>query len=290
VGGFEHIYPYDEENVFFPLERGFMHFNPKRYGSLDTLFHVHLEEVKQGDSMMVFGGWNSKDWKKPKFKDYQNAFTFKYGATDYSNLNIIEFQYLLKGLDEDWSVWTTKNLKEYTALPYGKYNFQVKARNANGQVSEIRSFEFEIMPPWYATITAKVIYFLFGIGSLLSLILIPRRKFEQEKAILVQEQEKTLQETTQVYQKIVAKNEAEINELQQEKLKAEIQFKNQELATTTMHLVQKGELLNKLKDNLNNMLKNTSDPKMKKEIRSTIQLLNQDAQLDKDWEQFAQYF
>jgi DNA-binding CsgD family transcriptional regulator len=205
-------------------------------------------------------------------------------------LNIIEFQYLLKGLDEDWSVWTTKNLKEYTALPYGKYNFQVKARNANGQVSEIRSFEFEIMPPWYATITAKVIYFLFGIGSLLSLILIPRRKFEQEKAILVQEQEKTLQETTQVYQKIVAKNEAEINELQQEKLKAEIQFKNQELATTTMHLVQKGELLNKLKDNLNNMLKNTSDPKMKKEIRSTIQLLNQDAQLDKDWEQFAQYF
>lgn len=290
VGGFEYIYPFDDENVFFPLEQGFMHFNPKKYGEVDSLFHVHLEEVIQGDSTVIFGGWNSKEWVKPKFQPHQNAFTFKYNATDYSDFNVIEFQYLLKGLDEDWSVWTTKNLKEYTALPYGKYEFQVKARNALGQISEIRTFDFEILPPWYATITAKVIYFLIGLSLLLGLILIPRRKFEQEKAILVQEQEKTLQETTQVYQKIVEKNQAEINELQQQKLKSEIQFKTQELATTTMHLVQKGELLNKLKDNLNNMLKNTNDPKMKKEIRSTIQLLSQDAQLDKDWEQFAQYF
>ena len=135
-----------------------------------------------------------------------------------------------------------------------------------------------------------IIYTILIIATLVGLIWIPQRRFESERALLKQEQEKTLQETTQEYQKIVAQNQAEISQLQQEKLKNEIQFKNQELATTTMHLVQKGELLNKLKENLNKMLGTTNDPKLKKEIRSTIQLLTQNAQLEKDWEQFAQYF
>ena len=107
---------------------------------------------------------------------------------------------------------------------------------------------------------------------------------------MVEEQEKTLQEKVAEHQKILAKSEAEISQLQKEKLQAEIQFKNQELATTTMHLVQKGEFLLKLKEELNKILNATNEPKTKKDIRKTIKLLNANAELDKEWEQFAQYF
>lgn len=290
VGGFEHIYPYDDENVFFPLERGFIHFNPKKYGISDTLFHVHLQQVSLGDSTVVFGGWQSEYWKKPLFKYFQNSFTFTYAASDFSDFHETEFQYLLEGLDDDWSTWTTKTLKEYTNLNYGAYVFKIRAKNANGQVTEIKKFEFEIAPPWYASRTAKVIYILIVFGMLFSLIFIPRQKYEQEKAILKQEQEKTLQEKAAEHQKVVAQNEAAISKLQREKLKTEIQFKNQELATTTMHLVQKGEFLLKLKEELNKILNETSEPKTKKHIRKTIKLLTENAQLDEDWQQFAQYF
>ena len=37
LAGFEKIYPYDDENVFIPLENGFMHFNPKKEIALDTI-------------------------------------------------------------------------------------------------------------------------------------------------------------------------------------------------------------------------------------------------------------
>ncbi|MGB1121690.1 MAG: helix-turn-helix transcriptional regulator, partial [Saprospiraceae bacterium] len=81
-----------------------------------------------------------------------------------------------------------------------------------------------------------------------------------------------------------------ISKLQRDKLESEIRFKNQELAITTMNLVQKGEFLLKLKEELNKILNDTNEPKTKKAIRKTIKLLNQNAELDKDWEQFAQHF
>jgi ligand-binding sensor domain-containing protein/DNA-binding CsgD family transcriptional regulator len=290
VGGFELIYPFDKENVFFPLERGFMHFNPKKYYQEDTRFNVHLRHVMLGDSNIIFGGWLGDAWQVPKFKAYQNSFVFTYGASDYSNLQQTTYQYYLEGLEKQWSYWTTKTVKEYTNLNPGTYTFKIRAKNANGQVSEIRSFEFVIAPPWYSSLAARVLYLVIGIAFLIGLIFIPRRQFEQEKAILKEAQEKTLQEKAAEHQKILRRNEAEISKLQRDKLESEIQFKNQELAITTMNLVQKGEFLLKLKEELTKILNDTREPKTKKDIRRTIKLLNQNAELDRDWEQFAQHF
>jgi DNA-binding CsgD family transcriptional regulator len=57
-----------------------------------------------------------------------------------------------------------------------------------------------------------------------------------------------------------------------------------------MNLVQKGEFLNKLKEELDKILDESNEPKVKSNIRKTIKLLNENAQLDEDWEQFSQYF
>ena len=290
VGGFELIYPYDDENVFFPLERGFMHFNPKKYNKKDSHFNVHLKQITLGDSSIIFGGWLTDKWEVPEFTVYQNSFIFTYAASDFSNLQNTTYRYYLDGLEKDWSHWTSKTIKEYTNLNPGSYTFKIKAKNATGQETSIKTFEFVISPPWYSSLLAKVFYLLIGLGLLVSVVFIPRRQFEQEKAILKEEQEKTLQEKAAEHQKILEKNEAEISKLQRDKLESEIQFKNQELATTTMHLVQKGEFLLKLKEELNKILNNTNEPKTKKDIRKTIKLLTENAELDNDWEQFAQYF
>ena len=50
------------------------------------------------------------------------------------------------------------------------------------------------------------------------------------------------------------------------------------------------DLTNSIKEELNKILNDTNEPKTKKAIRKTIKLLNQNAELDKDWEQFAQHF
>jgi DNA-binding CsgD family transcriptional regulator len=113
-----------------------------------------------------------------------------------------------------------------------------------------------------------------------------RRKFEHEKERLT---ERHLQITAE-QQREVEQSKAALTAIQNDKLEDEIRFKNQELAAATMHLVQKGEILLTVKDNLNQILEQSTNPTVKKEIQQLLNLLNFDAKLDEDWEQFAFHF
>ncbi|NBY24620.1 MAG: hypothetical protein EBQ65_02655 [Chitinophagaceae bacterium] len=75
---------------------------------------------------------------------------------------------------------------------------------------------------------------------------IQKRKFLKQKQRIEEEKKRLL------YIHELERNKAqnEIVSLQNEKLEAEINFKNSELASSTMHLVKKGELLSKIKDEL----------------------------------------
>ncbi len=64
------------------------------------------------------------------------------------------YSYFLKGYDEKWSDWTKKTEKDYTNLPAGNYNFQVKAKNNLGSESEITAYVVNVLPPWYKTYSA----------------------------------------------------------------------------------------------------------------------------------------
>ena len=55
--------------------------------------------------------------------------------------------------------------------------------------------------------------------------------------------------------------------MRNEKLEAEIQHKNTELASNAMHLLQKGELLTKIKDELLKLKKNNNSDELKEEFK-----------------------
>ena len=83
------------------------------------------------------------------------------------------------------------------------------------------------------------------------------------------------------------KNKIE-QEKQEEIYRQEIAHKKKELATQTLHLVQKNTFLEELKENLEN-LKNSPD-KFKMEFRRIVMLLKKEKASDKDWEVFKTYF
>ena len=59
---------------------------------------------------------------------------------------------------------------------------------------------------------------------------------------------------------------------------------------TTMHLVQKAEILLTVQEALNQIQEKSSNPTVKKEVQQLINLLNFDVKLDEDWEHFAHHF
>ncbi|MET1259459.1 tetratricopeptide repeat protein [Flagellimonas sp. DF-77] len=77
-------------------------------------------------------------------------------------------------------------------------------------------------------------------------------------------------------------------EKQEEIYRQEIAHKKKELASQTLHLVQKNTFLDELKENLEN-LKNSPD-KFKMEFRRIVMLLKKEKASDKDWETFKTYF
>jgi DNA-binding CsgD family transcriptional regulator/predicted phage tail protein len=192
----------------------------------------------------------------------------------------------LDGFDEKWSDWTNKNEKEYANLKPGNYTFEVKARFANVTETTPTSFSFKIKAPWYSGTFAFSLYGLSTIAFLAYLIVVPRKKFEREKEVLSTEHQRKEED----HRRRNEETQKELDKVKEEKLHAEIAFKNRELASTTMHLLQRGEILQKTHEDIQHIAKNCHDIETKKNLLSLTKMLVQDTQLDADWEQFTQSF
>ncbi|MAU16124.1 MAG: hypothetical protein CMH46_11365 [Muricauda sp.] len=89
------------------------------------------------------------------------------------------------------------------------------------------------------------------------------------------------------YRQRIKKNKVEC-EKQEEIYKQEIAHKKKELASQTLHLVQKNTFIQELMENLENI--QNSPEKFKMEFRRIVMLQRKENAPDKDWEVFKTYF
>jgi len=80
-----------------------------------------------------------------------NHLTFNYVGINFKSQNKILYQYIMEGLEENWTPATPKTEAVYGNLPAGKYTFKVKALNKDGVWSEALTYSFSIRPPWWQT-------------------------------------------------------------------------------------------------------------------------------------------
>jgi diguanylate cyclase (GGDEF)-like protein len=70
----------------------------------------------------------------------------------------VHYQYRLEPVDEHWSAWRDEALLEYTNLSEGTYTFRVHTRGASGQIGPETSWTFTVLPPWYRTLWAFLLW------------------------------------------------------------------------------------------------------------------------------------
>jgi ligand-binding sensor domain-containing protein/DNA-binding CsgD family transcriptional regulator len=285
LAGFENIYPYNDNNIFIGANKGLIHLDYKKYAANIYKPNVLLGQIRifgKKDSIL-FGGYFSNDKKQEKYTtklpNEFNSLHFEYASTLFEQRENIEYSYQLKGYDDEWSAWNAKSEKDYTNLAHGNYTFIVKARNNLGNESTPISYSFTIAPAWYRSNLAYVFYFIGFIFMLYLLI-----KFQEREHL--KEQDKLRQN----HQLEIERNEQQITKLQKKQLEADVEFKNKELATTTMHLVQRGKLLSKIGDELLPLVQQTTSKDTANDLKKVIRLLNEAKKLDNDWDQFAVHF
>jgi serine phosphatase RsbU (regulator of sigma subunit) len=101
---------------------------------------------------------------------HYNDLNFYFGATFFSSNLECEFSSILEGEDNDWSPWSTTPSRSFSKLWPGNYTLKVKARNPYGFESKVVEFHFRIIPPWYLTWWAFVIYAIGVLGVLILIV------------------------------------------------------------------------------------------------------------------------
>ncbi|MFN8318870.1 MAG: triple tyrosine motif-containing protein [Saprospiraceae bacterium] len=287
VGGFEFIYPYQPHQVFFASETGFIFYQPKT--ATEPPVQLYFSKVEgKGDTLLAGNRHRAfqNSTEKLSIPYAQNDLTFYFAVSGILYKDLVEYRCLLEGYDDEWTHWSADHSKPYTKLKPGTYTLKVQARIRGGRQQTEKSCLVVVDPPWYLSKIAFLFYFLGAVILLVTLIRRQFRKFELEKLQIREAyQEEQARQALQVEQARAA-----LVEMQNEKLAAEISFKNQELASATMHLVQKGEVLLTIKQALDQILEKSPGPEVRKEIQGLINLMNFDNKIDEDWEQFSHHF
>jgi serine phosphatase RsbU (regulator of sigma subunit) len=157
LGGSEGLYRFDEN-----IEKNYR-----------NDFYCQIRKVMLGEDSTIFDGafYDKQGWvsmeQTPALQpilDYQyNWLIFNYSAMNIDVEQPTKYSYKLDGYDKKWSEWTTETKKEYTNLPEKEYVFRVKAKNVYNHQSIEATYAFSVLPPWYRTIWAFLLFGLLGL-------------------------------------------------------------------------------------------------------------------------------
>lgn len=174
--------------------KGVFRYDRSRHAGVDTPFRVLIREVaaRDGRALDTRGG-NASASEIPYA---QNALRFEFAAPSFDFSSANTFQVLLQGIDRGWSPWSGDAYRDYTNIREGDYRFRVRARNVYGEEGTEAVFDFRVLPPWYRTWWAWMIWVAAGVlvvGLLLRWRSAALRRRNQELAALVEQRTAELQ-------------------------------------------------------------------------------------------------
>ncbi|WP_245189462.1 ligand-binding sensor domain-containing protein [Lunatimonas salinarum] len=284
IRGNEVLFAANEGFVRFSLNEG--NYRPHDYPTL--IRSVHLTGAV--DSLIFAGGTantvsGGEKWR-PNIPYSRANLRITASNPTPNNEKELAFQYWLEGLEEGYGEWTQSNEKAYTNLSEGKYTFRARSRNLYGQIAAEAIWSFEVLPPWYRSRLAYGAYFLLVcLVGLLGYRTVDRR-FQQKTQQMKDASMRVIQEK----ESELLSSQKELESLRTEKLKQEIQLKDKELATATMHLITKNGFIDQVKGNLSGIIKKSKNQEVKNEIQKVIKNIEKNIAEDEDWEQFEIHF
>lgn len=294
IPGFEHVGFLDENNMLVSHQEGFYSISLADKAAGNWKNGVFVESLVAGDST-VFSALPKGMNPDLKIPYALNSLTFNFAAPEYRFENGVLFSCKLEDYDKEWSTPSEAASKEYTQLHEGSYTLRVRALNTvTGEVAET-ALKFTVLPPWYRSVWAKIVYvlvvvFLILLGYRLFRYLSLRnaRKVERQKEV---EMENVRREA----EKEAIKKDYEIAALKSSQLELDIKHKSSELSNTTMNVIRKNEILLDISSMLNRLrereqAEGSVSPKLKKELDKIQNLIQENISHDDDWKKFNQNF
>lgn len=241
MSGEENIVPVTESKFLFCLDNGVVIYDSNNFSWRSTATkELRIEKIEAFDKNNQRKPVELSPGNTPGIPSQYNNLLFHIAYPDLPEKNV-QYRFRLEGLEHDWSLPESKTTQRYHGLSPGTYTLYVQVLNKQGrkEVLDTAAYSFEILPPFYASGWAKVIYLamllllLFGAYKAVQYIQLADREKRRIRLLREQEEEKF---------KVI---QAEIDEL-----KADLGVKSKELAAQAMESIRRSRILSEMKDEL----------------------------------------
>lgn len=158
IGGMDGMISFREEHI---------NYVPKSYQIYPFSLSVNGQAVRVNDDNGILQH-TLADSPQITLKADQSMFSIEYAISNYIPSNRDDLEYFLKGFSKNWTSLYGQHTITYTNLNPGKYTLIVRA--GNNQLIPESHLGIEILPPFYRTVWAYLLYTLC-IGIILYFII-----------------------------------------------------------------------------------------------------------------------
>ena len=156
--------------IWFGNRNGILTFNPQKLETYNcnyktfivdfTIFNRSLKSFKDDPILKE----SIKYAKSIELKYNQSTFVIEFAALNYYNQNKVSYKYILEGFENEWHYNGKNRIASYPNIPPGKYIFCVQTIDeANESYKSEKTLEIIVLPPWWLTWWAKMIYAILTI-------------------------------------------------------------------------------------------------------------------------------
>ncbi|MGH1365270.1 MAG: sensor histidine kinase [Calditrichia bacterium] len=218
LGQIQTVYPEAlGKGVWFGGAEGIARFSGEEVAAGESEFSTLIRGVLINGDSLAYSGNGVAELSPLSYQN--NALRFEYSATSFFDPTQLQFRYMLEGFDPDWSAWNRETRKDYTNLPEGDYVFRVEGKNLYGKTEQNAGFSFSILPPWYRSWWAYLLYGLAAIAGIMMLTRLQTNRYRAKarEALLREKERARLQEAT-----LRAENAEAQKEVEKEQIRSRI--------------------------------------------------------------------
>lgn len=219
------------------------------------IMNIRLSDRRKEDTHFA----NVENTRPIRFKD--RLITVNFSCPRFSPAGETLYSYFLEGRDKVWNELGHSEELELNYLKPGKYTLHLKAYDVS--MSEVGStaLDFRIRQPFYLTWVAYLIYASLLAGIVIGIILSIQRRARSKE------------------QELVNKN-----------LQDELNAKSKLIASNTMSLIRKNEILSQIKEELISQKKELGDAYPDRYYRKMMGTIDSQISSEEDWEIFQHNF
>lgn len=296
IVGFENFNFTSPRKLIVSNEDGFFEIDIDREHSVNwksDLFINSIYATGNPDSLLYSVG-NDLKGKELKLPYELNSLRFEFICPEFREEGAVQYSYHLENYDAGWSAYSQANSKEYTQLHEGTYTLHIRSFNRYDDSRAEYSFKFRILPPWYRSIWAIILYLISGSAAVYYTFCFIKMKSRKAALAVAQRKEAELAEYKRKTEEETLRKENEIANLKSEQLEHDIKHKSQELSNATMNVIRKNEILIDISNQISKLQENEDSSSLSanasKQLLKIQRIIKENISHDDDWQKFARNF